>query len=62
MSLFWSFLAVAPPRILNIGFKYADPFLMRQILQQVSAEDRDKSVEGGLIGAIAVVRIGVAVS
>lgn len=35
---------------------------MRRILQQVSGKDRDKDVEGGLIGAIALVRLGVAVS
>lgn len=60
-ALLWPFLAVVPARTLYIGFIFADPFLLRRILQQVGDENRESDVDKGLIGAVALVRLGVAV-
>ena len=45
-----------------MAFSFTEPFLLRRILQQAAQSTRDTKAENKLIGAIALVRLGIAVS
>jgi len=52
------------PRICLSGFKFAQPFLIHRVINYVSAEDHleTKNSGYGLIGATAIIYIGISVS
>ncbi|KJK82405.1 Multidrug resistance-associated protein [Metarhizium anisopliae BRIP 53293] len=60
----WAFLAGTLPRLAYTGFSYSQPFLVERVLDFVS-EDRapdSKSTAYGLIGAYAIVYVGLSLS
>lgn len=63
-SIRQSLMLAALPRICCIGFKFAQPFLLKRVVNYV-AKDRDhdpeKSIGFALVGATALVYIGLAV-
>ncbi|KAI5267437.1 putative multidrug resistance protein [Aureobasidium subglaciale] len=62
VCLKWPLLAPAIPRLAMIGFNYSQPFLITRIINYVQNEERDKNIGYGLIGAAAVIYIGIAIS
>ncbi|KAG2419513.1 hypothetical protein HFD88_004309 [Aspergillus terreus] len=64
VSLKWPLLSPVLPRIALIGFKYCQPLLLASVVNyvQLPDADRDGNVGYGLIGATAIVYIGIAVS
>jgi hypothetical protein len=64
VSLKWPLLSPVLPRIALIGFKYCQPLLLASVVNyvQLPDTDRDRNVGYGLIGATAIVYIGIAVS
>ncbi|GES61683.1 ABC transporter [Aspergillus terreus] len=64
VSLKWPLLSPVLPRIALIGFKYCQPLLLASVVNyvQLPDADRDRNVGYGLIGATAIVYIGIAVS
>ena len=59
----WQFFAGIFPRLLFIGFTFAQPFLVNSIVNFVGepAERQSNEVAGSLIGATILVYIGIAV-
>ena len=57
----WPFLSVVPARLLFIGFKFAEPLLLQRILKEIGKDDRDPEAIQGLIGAMALVHLGLTV-
>jgi hypothetical protein len=58
----WRVLEGVLPRLAYTGFLFAQPFLLQRVLDFVSNRDVEKDETGyGLIGAYAVVYIGIAV-
>ncbi|THC99810.1 hypothetical protein EYZ11_000740 [Aspergillus tanneri] len=64
VTLKWPLLSPVPPRIALIGFKYCQPLLLASVVNyvQLPDTDRDRNIGYGLIGATAIVYIGIAVS
>ncbi|RLL96888.1 hypothetical protein CFD26_106852 [Aspergillus turcosus] len=64
VALKWPLLSPVLPRIALIGFKYCQPLLLASVVNyvQLPDTDRDRNVGYGLIGATAIVYIGIAVS
>ncbi|KAI5243109.1 putative multidrug resistance protein, partial [Aureobasidium subglaciale] len=62
VCLKWPLLAPAIPRLAMIGFNYSQPFLITRIINYVQNEERDKNIGYGLIGAAAIIYIGIAIS
>ncbi|GFF43248.1 metal resistance protein YCF1 [Aspergillus udagawae] len=64
VALKWALLSPVAPRIALIGFKYCQPLLLASVVNyvQLPDPDRDRNVGYGLIGATAIVYIGIAVS
>ncbi|RHZ63440.1 uncharacterized protein CDV56_107137 [Aspergillus thermomutatus] len=64
VALKWPLLFPVLPRIALIGFKYCQPLLLASVVNyvQLPDTDRDRNVGYGLIGATAIVYIGIAVS
>ncbi|GIC86176.1 uncharacterized protein Aud_002541 [Aspergillus udagawae] len=64
VALKWALLSPVAPRIALIGFKYCQPLLLASVVNYVRLPDpdRDRNVGYGLIGATAIVYIGIAVS
>jgi hypothetical protein len=60
----WPLLSPVAPRIALIGFKYCQPLLLASVVNYVQLPDthRDRNAGYGLIGATAIVYIGIAVS
>lgn len=62
-ALKWQFLISAIPRVILIGFKYSQPFLLYRtvnyVQEQVSKETYN--IGWGLVGAYALVYVGIAV-
>jgi ATP-binding cassette, subfamily C (CFTR/MRP), member 1 len=61
------FLVFVPPRLALIGFRFAQPFLIKRIIEMVGSQhDNSFGVNGdiarGLVAATALVYIGIAVS
>lgn len=57
----WQFVAGMAPRLLFAGFTFAQPFLINAVVDFVGAE-RPEDVAGSLVGATALVYVGMAVS
>ncbi|KAF4982828.1 hypothetical protein FZEAL_1620 [Fusarium zealandicum] len=63
MAYKWQFLAGVPPRLLHSGFTFAQPFLIYSVVTFASTEsERGLQVSSGLIGATALVYLGLAIS
>ncbi|KAF7714218.1 Uncharacterized protein PECH_000287 [Penicillium ucsense] len=64
VALKWPLLSPVLPRIILIGFKYCQPLLLASVVNYVQLPDqaRVKNFGYGLIGATAIVYIGIAVS
>ena len=62
--LIWPFILSAIPRIILTGFKYAQPFLLNRTVAYVQEQMNKKTYDigWGLVGAYAIVYIGMAVS
>lgn len=58
----WPFLYVILPRLLVIGFTFAQPFLLQDVVNEVSAETPDPDVRRSLIVATALIYCGIAVT
>ncbi|CAD0106232.1 unnamed protein product, partial [Aureobasidium uvarum] len=58
----WPLLASIVSRLALIGFNYSQPFLITRIINYVDDAGRDKNTGYGLIGAAAIIYIGIAVS
>ncbi|KAG9763241.1 P-loop containing nucleoside triphosphate hydrolase protein, partial [Aureobasidium melanogenum] len=61
-SLRWPLLTPIVPRLALIGFNYSQPFLITRIINYVDDAERDKNIGYGLIGAAAIIYIGIAIS
>jgi ATP-binding cassette subfamily C (CFTR/MRP) protein 1 len=61
-SLKWPLLAPIVPRLALIGFNYSQPFLITRIIDYVEDADKDTNTGYGLIGATAIIYIGIAIS
>jgi hypothetical protein len=58
-------LVAIPPRLALTGFKFAQPFLLQRVVAYVGAANSsplDAEVARGLVGATAVIYVGIAVS
>lgn len=62
LALFWPFVFAAIPRVLFTGFNFTGPFLIQRILSNLRSTSEPYFAKGGLIGSIALVYVGVAVS
>ncbi|OAA55637.1 ABC transporter, transmembrane domain, type 1 [Cordyceps fumosorosea ARSEF 2679] len=51
----WLFVLIIPPRLFYIGFSYAQPFLLQEVVRFISEEAPDPAAASGLIGAAALV-------
>ncbi|THW33635.1 putative multidrug resistance protein [Aureobasidium pullulans] len=63
--LAWPILMPAIPRLVMIGFNYSQPFLVTRLidlLSQDKASPDDRNIGYGLIGATAIIYIGIAIS
>jgi len=58
----WAVLAGIFPRLAQIGFFFAQPYIVGAFTTFVSAEDSSLNEGYGLIGAFAFVYVGIAVS
>lgn len=60
----WTILSGVIPRLCQIGFTFAQPFLVQRVLQFMSEADESFSYDAGngLVGAYALVYIGIAVN
>src|SRR5262245_58279470 len=64
-ALFFEVLVVVPPRLALIGFKFAQPFLIKRIIEIVgspTSSDLDRDISRSLVAATALVYSGIAVS
>jgi ABC-type multidrug transport system fused ATPase/permease subunit len=63
-TLKWAILTPIFPRLALIGFTFCQPFLINRIISylQYSADHASKRVGYGLIGATAIVYVGIAIS
>lgn len=51
----WLFIFIIPPRLFYIGFSYAQPFLLQEVVKIVSQQAPDPAVANGIIAAAALV-------
>ncbi len=58
----WPFIYVFLPRLLVTGFTFAQPFLLQDIVNEVSTENTSADVERGLLIATAIIYSGLAAS
>ncbi len=60
----WQFVAGILPRILFIGFNFAQPFLINAVVDYVGEpeDERSDKIAGGLVGATVLVYVGLAIS
>jgi hypothetical protein len=62
LTLIWPFLATVSPRLCFSGFNFAQVFLLNTIVSAVDNGVLSRDVTAGLIGATALVYVGIAVS
>lgn len=63
--LWWPFLQAAVPRLLLIGFTFAQPFLITSAVGLLASNQDDKAADRtgyGLLGAAALIYTGIAIS
>ncbi|KAL9623731.1 MAG: hypothetical protein Q9160_001961 [Pyrenula sp. 1 TL-2023] len=62
-TLMWPFIASAIPRLILIGFRYSQPFLLHRTVGYVQeqASKETSNIGWGLVGAYAIVYVGLAV-
>lgn len=60
----FAFVAPISPRLCLAGFSFAQPFLVNRVINFVgqSHNDESRGIAGGLIGATALIYLGIAVS
>lgn len=63
-TLKWPLLAAVLPRVCLVGFNYAQPYLIQNAvsLLEEAPNERTRMYGHGLIGATALVYLGIAVS
>ncbi|OAA72218.1 ABC transporter, transmembrane domain, type 1 [Cordyceps fumosorosea ARSEF 2679] len=61
-TLYGEFLRVVVPRICFLGFTFSQPWLIMSIIDTVVRARPSSEVTGGLVGATALVYIGIAIS
>lgn len=61
LSIPWPFIYVFLPRLLVTGFAFSQPFLLQDIVNEVSNESPSVDVEHGLLVATAIIYTGLAV-
>ncbi|KAJ2978353.1 hypothetical protein NQ176_g3864 [Zarea fungicola] len=61
-TLYPEFLSVVIPRLFFLGFTFAQPWLIMAIIDTVINGTASSDVSGGLIGATALVYVGIAIS
>lgn len=63
-ALRWPLLIPIPARLALIGFRYCQPFLLSAAVNHIEQpqDRRSRDVGFGLIGATAIIYIGIAVS
>ncbi|KAJ6789938.1 hypothetical protein PWT90_07566 [Aphanocladium album] len=61
-TLYPEFLRVVIPRLCFLGFTFAQPWLILCVIETVVNGEAGSDVSGGLIGATALVYIGIAIS
>ncbi|OAA73307.1 ABC transporter, transmembrane domain, type 1 [Cordyceps fumosorosea ARSEF 2679] len=62
LAIPWPFLYVLLPRLLVTGFTFSQPFLLQDIVNEVSTTNPSVDVEHGLLIATAIIYTGLAVS
>ncbi|OAA60152.1 ABC transporter, transmembrane domain, type 1 [Cordyceps fumosorosea ARSEF 2679] len=58
----WSFISAVIPRLFLIGFKFAQPFMINNVLEFIGNKNAPQNIGNGLIGAYALVYAGMAIS
>lgn len=58
----WPYVYVIFPRLVFIGFKFSQPFLLQDVVNAVSAKTQDSDLQMSLIFATGIIYIGMAVS
>lgn len=64
-ALLFQTLIAVPPRLALTGFKFAQPFLIQRIIDFVGSSTQsqfDTEIARGLVGATAIIYVGIAVS
>ncbi|KAJ4147018.1 hypothetical protein LMH87_001571 [Akanthomyces muscarius] len=61
-SLRWQFSQVMIPRLSFVGFMIGQPFLLQRTVEAVSGGHVDINTASGLIGACALIYVGIAIS
>ncbi|OAQ98802.1 hypothetical protein LLEC1_03870 [Akanthomyces lecanii] len=62
LAIPWPFIYVFLPRLLVTGFAFSQPFLLQDIVNEVSNKNSSSDVEHGLLIATAIIYTGLAVS
>lgn len=62
LTFCWAFFRIVVPRLAHIGFNFAQPFLLLRVVREVGAGNISSDTSGGLIGATALIYIGICVS
>lgn len=60
LTIPWQIIEAVPPRLLFVGFTVAQPFLLFRVVDAVK-DGEVSEISNGLIGATAIIFIGVAV-
>lgn len=58
----WPYIYVILPRLVFIGFKFSQPFLLQDVVNAVSAKTKDSDLQMSLVLATGIIYIGMAVS
>lgn len=62
LTIPWPFIYVFLPRLLVTGFAFSQPFLLQDIVNEISNKSSSADVEHGLLIATAIIYTGLAVS
>ena len=59
----WEIFAIIPPRLTSIAFNYAQPFLIAAAIKYLETSVNNRNIDHayGLIGATALIYLGIAV-
>ncbi|KAJ6788460.1 hypothetical protein PWT90_09954 [Aphanocladium album] len=61
-TLPWHFIFVLVPRLCHTAFTFAQPYLIRRVIQGVADDDLSADATSGLIGATALIYSGMGIS